>query len=81
MAEQRQVADDYEKNAQLTAALNQIVTRKQGLTLAPVNFFANYRPKLSSGAPWRMGQGNFLVITRTTSSRKANGTVFETEDL
>ncbi|HEU0094717.1 MAG TPA: hypothetical protein VFS78_21565, partial [Vicinamibacteria bacterium] len=41
--------------------------------------FANFRPDLSVGPPWLMGQGRFLVITMTRSEPR-NGAVFETDD-
>ncbi len=79
-AEQKQVAEDYGKNAKLMAALDQIVQRKKGLTSEPVNIFANYRQDLSRGAPWSMAHGRFLVITVTKRNVNIEGTVFETGD-
>ena len=79
-AEQKQVADDYAKNAPLVTALEANGKRKASLTLQTVNVFANYRQNLSRGAPWTMGLGRFLVITVTQGNRRIDGTVFETAD-
>lgn len=79
-AEQKQVAAAYAANAPLTAALNEIVKRKQGLTLEPVEGNTIYRAGLSRGAPWSPGHGRFLVITMIWSDRKIDGTVFEFAD-
>lgn len=80
-AEQKQVGDDYARNAGLTAALNQISASNNGLLAsAPANVFTDYREQLSSGTPWIMGHGRFLVITVTLSKTEIAGTVFEAED-
>ena len=79
-AEQKQVADDYAKNAPLVAALETNGKRKATLTLGSVEVFANYRQDLSRGSPWSMGLGRFLVITVTKGNRRIDGTVFETAD-
>jgi hypothetical protein len=79
-AEQKQVADEYLKNAALVEALERHAKRKSSLDLEPVNEFAYYRPELSRGDPWSMGVGRFLVITVTKARRRFNGTVFETPD-
>ena len=79
-ADQKQVVDDYAKNAQLIAAFERIAKRKAALALEPVEAFANYRQDLSRGAPWSLGLGRFLVITVTQSERPIEGTVFESAD-
>jgi hypothetical protein len=78
--EQKQVVDDYARNAKLMAALEQNSRRKTSLTEDPINVFANYRQDLSRGDTWILGQGRFLVITVTKNDRRINGTVFETAD-
>jgi hypothetical protein len=81
VAELKQVADAYEKNAPLLAALHQNVDRKKNLRSAePFEVFANYRQDLSRGVPWTMGQGRFLVITIAKEHVQMDGTVFETDD-
>jgi hypothetical protein len=79
-AEQKQVVDDYTKNATLMAALEMNSRRKAELTGTAVSVFASYREHLSRGVPWRMGSGRFLVITVTNSNRRIDGTVFEASD-
>ena len=79
-AEQRQVYDAYAKNTPLMAALQQNSTRKASLTLEPSEVFANYRRDLSTGTPWILGHGRFLVIAVTESDRRIAGTVFEAPD-
>jgi hypothetical protein len=85
--EQTQVGEDYQRNADLIEALNQIMVRRKPLSKADdVNVFAHYRQRLSRGAPWSLGQGRFLVITMTKSDLLAksnlviDGTAFETDD-
>ncbi len=78
--EQKQVADDYVKNASLVAAFETLGKRKAGLKSKAVEVFANYRQDLSRGAPWSLGLGRFLVITVTKDDRRFDGTVFETAD-
>jgi hypothetical protein len=79
-AEQKQVADDYENNAPLAAALEKNAKRKAGLVSTPIEVFANYRPYSGGGEPWRLGMGRFLVITVTRASERMDGTTFETAD-
>jgi hypothetical protein len=79
-AEQKQVYEDYPKNASLFAALKKNGSRKASLTGKPVNTFANYRPDLSRGVPWILGHGRFLVIAVTKSNPRIAGTVFEAAD-
>ena len=76
-AEQRQVSDDYAKNTELMAALQENSRRKADLTLRPIEILANYRQDLSVGAPWILGHGRFLVIAVTQDTRRSPGTVFE----
>jgi hypothetical protein len=78
--EQRQIFDEYAKNTQLMAALQESSKRKERLTLQPIDVFANYRPDLSAGPPWILGHGRFLVITVTKSDRPIAGSVFESPE-
>ncbi len=79
-AHQTAVAEGYRRNVPLMTALNAIASRKSGLILAPVDTITRYRADLTSGSPWRIGEGRFLVITVTGSYGHAEGTVFEAED-
>jgi hypothetical protein len=78
--EHKRVVEDYQKNAPLLGALERNSKRKASLTLAPSEVFAAYRPDLSRGVPWILGQGRVLVITATRDDREGNGTVFEAKD-
>jgi hypothetical protein len=81
VAELKQVADAYEKNAPLLAALDRNVDRKRDLRSSePFEVFASYRQDLSRGVPWTMGQGRFLVIAIAKERVQIDGTVFETDD-
>ena len=79
-AEVKQVAAAYTANTPLMAALKRILERKKDLILEPVEVFTHYRADLSSGAAWSVSPGRFVVITRTTSGRKIDGTVFVTAE-
>jgi len=70
-AELQQLAEDYNKNTELLAALNHFTERKKGIVTTTLEHFANYRPDLTRGAPWNMGHGRFLVIAVTNSNAEA----------
>jgi hypothetical protein len=79
-AEHKQVVDDYTKNKRLLTALKKNSQRKASLTGESLEVFTNYRPDLTVGVPWILGQGRFLVITVAKDNRRINGTVFEATD-
>jgi hypothetical protein len=79
-ADRDEVALAYANNAALKAALEQIAARKVGLIADPIELFANFRPGMSRGLPWTLGQATFVVATMTLLSLKVEGTVYETED-
>jgi hypothetical protein len=80
-AEVETLRRDYEQNAKLTTALNEIVQQKAPLKSADsTDEFARYRSDLSSGDPWIIGGGRFLVIVFFMSDPPLNGTVFEMKD-
>jgi hypothetical protein len=71
---------EYEGNTALTSALAQNLKRKTPyLTAESTDVFLKYRPELSSGTPWVMGQGRFLVAS-WTKGPAGTGTVFEGPD-
>ena len=78
--EVKQVEADYENNSAWMAALTRHSKRKSVLTLPPVGVLTKHRADLSHGSPWTVGQGRFLVITRTTGDPAIDGTVFEAPD-
>ncbi|MGH9144044.1 MAG: hypothetical protein ACRD2I_23140 [Vicinamibacterales bacterium] len=79
-AEQQQVVDEYAGNTRLMTALQENSRKKASLTLAPMQLLARYRPEWSTGVPWLLGRGRFLVITRSTGHDRCMGTVFEAAD-
>lgn len=79
-ADRDNVVLDYANNSALKAALQQIAARKSGLIADPIELFANFRPGMSRGLLWTLGQSNFVVATLTLLSLKVEGTVYETED-
>jgi hypothetical protein len=80
--DQRQVGEAYEKNAPLSAALKTNRDRKAPVTGKVSEVVAQYRADLSSGVPWILGHGRFLVIAdiQAKSASRFAGTVFEAAD-
>ena len=78
-AELEQTRDGYKKKPALLAALDGIAKRKAGLIAEPSEVFPSYRRELSSGTPWSMALGRYLVITVMQGNSRPNGTVFGTE--
>jgi hypothetical protein len=78
--DQRRVAEAYEKNAPFSAALKNNAERKAAVTGKVVEVVTKYRPDLSSGIPWILGQGRFLVIAVRKDRRSSGGTVFQAAD-
>jgi hypothetical protein len=74
------VSDGYASNLPWTTALERNSKRKASLTLPPIEAVARYREDLSSGPPWALGDGRFLVVTVTKEDRRIAGTVFEAPD-
>jgi hypothetical protein len=88
-AELQQLAEAYNKNTELLAALNQIQERKKHIVSNSLEHFANYRADLTRGTPWNMGHGRFLVIVVTNANAGAadsptaanfDATVFQASD-
>jgi len=77
---QQEVYAAYAKNTRLMAALQELSVRKQGLTFAPIEVFASYRPELSASPAWALGEGRLLIVTMTTNPSHVDGTVFEAPD-
>ena len=78
--ERQQVYEAYTKNAPLMAAFQKSAKPKANLTLKPIEVFASHRPDRSGGAPWILGRGRYLVITRIERAARLIGTVFEGTD-
>jgi hypothetical protein len=80
-AELDEVGREYEGNKAVRSALAENLKRKAPyLAAESTDVFLNYRPELSSGTPWVMGHGRFLVAAWTKESGGTGGTVFEGPD-
>ena len=78
--EQKRVTEEY-NNKGLFVAMNRFTQQRAPFQSEPgKDGFSNYRPELSHGVPWTMGQGRFLVIVVTNGNPQSDGTVFETEE-
>jgi hypothetical protein len=78
--EQKRVAEEYDSKG-LFAAMNQFAQERTPFQSEPgKDGVSNYRPELSHGFPWSMGQGRFLVIAVTKGNPQSDATVFETEE-
>ncbi len=76
-----QIAEAYGKKQELLAAMNRFAGQRTEFKSQPDSEgSATYRPELSRGAGWQMGQERFLVIAVTKGNPQSNGTVFESQD-
>jgi hypothetical protein len=76
-----QVTEAYSNNQELLAAMNQFAQQRAEFKSQPDSEGpATYRPELSRGAEWKMGQERFLLITVTKGDPQSDGTVFEGQD-
>ena len=78
--DRRQVAEAYEKNVPFSAALKRNRDRKAPVTGKVSEIVAQYRPDMSSGVPWILGHGRFLVIAVTNDRPCGAGSVFQAPD-
>jgi hypothetical protein len=75
------VTEAYGKKPELLAAMNRFAQQRAEFESQPHREgSATYRPELSGGAEWTMGQERFLVIAVTRGSPHGDGTVFESQD-
>jgi hypothetical protein len=76
-----QVTEAYSKKQELLAAMNRFAQQRAEFKSQPDSEGpVRYRPELSHGAEWKMGQDRFLVIAVTKGNPHSDGTVFETEE-
>jgi hypothetical protein len=76
-----QVTDAYSKKPELLAAMNRFAQQRAEFRSQPDGEGpAIYRPELSRGAEWKMGQERFLVIAVTKGNPHSDGMVFENQD-
>jgi hypothetical protein len=75
------VTEAYSKKPELLAAMNRFAQQRAEFNSQPNSEGpATYRPELSRGARWKMGQERFLVISLTRGNPLSDGTVFESQD-
>jgi len=75
-----QVKEAYSKKQELLAAMNRFAQQRAEFKSQPDSEgTATYRPELSRGAEWKMGQERFLVIAVTKGNPHSDGTVFENQ--
>jgi hypothetical protein len=80
-AEVDKLTQEYQQNAKLRAALNDITRQKVPLKRQDsTEEFAHYRSDLSRGDSWIIGRGRFFVIVFFDGEPPLNGTVFEMKD-
>jgi len=78
--EQERVREEYRKK-DLFATMSRFNQQRAPFESEPgKESYSNYRPDLSSGVPWSMGRGRFLVIAIAEGERKSRGTVFATKE-
>ncbi|HYL76356.1 MAG TPA: hypothetical protein VEU96_19245 [Bryobacteraceae bacterium] len=78
--DQNQVAEAYQNNAPFSAALKKNRDHKAPATGKVIEIVAQYRPGLSSGAPWILGHARFLAIAVSKDRPSSAGTVFQAAD-
>src|SRR5271154_6740220 len=79
--EMEQVRETYSKKPELLAAMNRFASQRDEFKSQPNSEgSATYRPELSRGVEWEMGQTRYLVIAATKGDSHGDGAVFESED-
>ena len=79
-AEQKEVAAAWAKSTRALEVLGRNSTRKAPLIGKGLERFARHRPDWSTGTPWLMGRGRFLVIRMAKGGEGMTGTAFEMDD-
>jgi len=75
------VTEAYSKKPELLAAMSRFAQQRNEFESQPNREgSATYRPDLSRGPEWKMGQERFLVIAVTKGDPRGDGMVFETQD-
>jgi|SRR5579871_2154423 len=74
------VAQDYERNVALMAAMRELAQGKNGLTSEPIDMITALRRDLSDASPWLIGELRFAVILEKGTPAEASGTVFQAPD-
>jgi hypothetical protein len=79
-AHYERAVEAYRANGALTAALEGIGKRKEGLVGLPDDRLVTYRADLSRGAAWKVAGTRFVVATVTRQDHVTPGAVFEAPD-
>jgi hypothetical protein len=75
------VTEEYSKKQELLAAMSRFARERAEFRSQPDSEGpATYRPELSRGVEWKMGQERFLVITVTKGNPPGDGAVFESQE-
>jgi hypothetical protein len=77
--DQKPLAEAYEKNAPFSAVLKKNSDRKAQVAGTVIEVVEQYRPDLTSGVPWILGHGRFLVIAVSKDRPSCTGTVFQAQ--
>jgi hypothetical protein len=79
--ELKQVTEAYSKNPKLLAAMHRFaIERTEFQSQDNIEGTATYRPELSHGSGWVMGEDRFLVIALSKGNPHGAGTVFESQN-
>jgi hypothetical protein len=79
-AEMDGVTEFYARNQALTEAMQELAQGKAMLTEVPADLITSFRPDLSEGSDWRIGELRFAVIRRLPAAMPTAGQVFEAPD-
>lgn len=79
-ADRKAAVEAWEKNKAALAVLARNRERKAPLTGEGAEVLTEYQPDLSTGPPWRLGHGRYVVIAVTTGAPPMGGTVYAAPD-
>jgi hypothetical protein len=79
-SDRQRVVDAYTRNGPLTAALQAIRDRREGLLEVDSDTFVHHKPELSRGPRLTFVGARFVTVTTTTGSELPAGDVFEASD-
>ena len=79
-AELERVTAFYAENRGVTEAMQELARGKAVLTEKPIDLLTSFRPDLTGGNEWRMGETRFAVIRAFPTPQRAPGFLFEASD-
>ena len=74
------VTQFYEQNKAITDAMQELARGKAGLTDDPVDLLTGFRPDLSGGSDWQVGEAQFVAIRSLSAPQRVSGFLFEAPD-